>query len=271
MATACIHIVVPLCRFLLPAALLLLGVAQAHAGLVLHYAFDETSGTSAADSSGNGNTGTLTGMTGTEWTTGKVGGALAFDGTNDYVQAIGYKGVTGGNARSVALWIKTSTPSRGLYDWGSTSGAGENAGRFTGGILIAEYMNGNKWPTSETIIDGQWHHLVVTLPLNGIISDTMAYVDGVAAVPTTSGSSGTVSTSLAQDVIVGARFNVTTYFQGEIDDFRIYDHALSASEVSALASSGAPEPAATFAFLGLLTAFGLGFREWRAHRKAKVA
>jgi hypothetical protein len=258
-------------RFLLPAVLLLFAT-QTHAGLVLHYAFDETSGTTAADSSGSGNTGTLTNMTGSEWTTGQVGGGLSFDGTDDYVQAIGYKGVTGRNARSIALWIKTSTPSRGLYDWGSTSGAGENAGRFTGGILIAEYMNGNKWPTSETIIDGQWHHLVVTLPLNGIISDTMAYVDGVAAVPTTSGSSGTVSTSLAQDVIVGARFNVTTYFQGEIDDFRIYDHALSASEVSALAAgAGAPEPAETFAFLGLLTAAGLGFREWRFRRKAKAA
>jgi hypothetical protein len=179
-----------------------------------------------------------------EWTTGKVGGAHSFDGTNDYVQAIGYKGVTGGNACSVALLFKTSTPSRGLYDWGSTSGAGENAGRFTGRILITEYMNGNKWSTSETIIDGQWHHLVVTLPLNGIIRDTMAYVDGVEAVPTNNGGLSNVNMSSAQDVIVGARFNVTTYFQGEIDDFRIYDHALSPSEVSDLAAA-APEPAET--------------------------
>jgi hypothetical protein len=66
MATSCIHILVTLCRFLLPAALLLFGVAQAHAGLVLHYTFDETSGTTATDSSGSGNTGTLTNMSGTE-------------------------------------------------------------------------------------------------------------------------------------------------------------------------------------------------------------
>ena len=98
-----------LCRRLLfPVTLLLLCVAQAHAGLVLHYAFDETSGTTAADSSGSGNTGTLNGMTGAEWTTGKIGGALSFDGTNDYVEAIGYKGITGTGARTVALWFKTS-------------------------------------------------------------------------------------------------------------------------------------------------------------------
>jgi hypothetical protein len=268
MSISCLHLFALLRRFLLPAALLL-GVAQAQAGLVLHYKFDETSGTTVADSSGSGNTGTLTNMTGSEWTTGSVGGGLSFDGTDDYVQAIGYKGVTGRNARSIALWIKTSTPSRGLYDWGSTTGPGENAGRFAGGLLIAEYMNGNKWPHTETVIDGQWHHMVVTLPLNGIISDTLAYVDGVEAVPNTSGQAGTVNTVSAQDVIVGARFNSTTYFQGEIDDFRIYDHALSASEVSALYSGGgAPEPAETFAFLGLLTTAGLGFREWRARRKA---
>ena len=54
----------------------------------------------------------------------------------------------------------------------------------------------------------------------------------------------------------------------------MYDHALSASEVSALAAgggAGAPEPAETFAFLGLLTAFGIGYREWRSRRKAKAA
>ena len=63
------------------------------------------------------------------------------------------------------------------------------------------------------------------------------------------------------------------YFQGSLDDLRFYDSALSASEVSALymAGTGAPEPAETFAFLGLLTAFGLGFREWRSRRKAKAA
>jgi hypothetical protein len=38
-----------------------------------------------------------------------------------------------------------------------------------------------------------------------------------------------------------------------------------------MGGAGAPEPAETFAFLGLLSAAGLGFREWRSRRKAKVA
>src|SRR3989338_4761919 len=52
-------------------------------GLVAGYAFDEGSGTTATDTSGNNNSGTLT--NGPAWSTGQYGGALSFDGTNDYV------------------------------------------------------------------------------------------------------------------------------------------------------------------------------------------
>src|SRR5262245_24176096 len=56
---------------------------SAVAGLVGAYAFDEGSGTTVADLSGNGNTGTLNGAT---WTTaGRFGKALAFNGTSSYV------------------------------------------------------------------------------------------------------------------------------------------------------------------------------------------
>ena len=54
-----------------------------------HWKLDEAAGTTAADSSGNGNHGTLTNMAGTEWTTGQVDGALEFDGNNDYITGIG--------------------------------------------------------------------------------------------------------------------------------------------------------------------------------------
>jgi hypothetical protein len=62
-------------RLLLPTTLLL-GVAKAEAGLIAHYKFDETSGTTASDSSSNNFPGSMSGMTGSQWTTGKIGGAL---------------------------------------------------------------------------------------------------------------------------------------------------------------------------------------------------
>jgi hypothetical protein len=109
-----------------------------------------------------------------------------------------------------------------------------------------------------------WHHIAATydgsnkiLYLNGSIDGT-----GSGSLSTTSGNG---------EVGRQADFN-NNFFDGVVDDVRIYDSALSASEVSALASSSsASEPAETFAFLGLLTTAGLGFREWRDRRKAKAA
>ena len=64
-------------------ALARVGPASAQTGLVAAYGFDQGSGTTAADASGNANTGTLSGPT---WNAaGRYGGALAFDGTNDWV------------------------------------------------------------------------------------------------------------------------------------------------------------------------------------------
>ena len=55
-------------------------------GLVGYWTFDEGSGTTAVDSSGNGNTGTLNGsMTGNDWVPGKYGSSLDFDGSDDYI------------------------------------------------------------------------------------------------------------------------------------------------------------------------------------------
>ena len=86
---------------------LLLGVGQVHAVLVLHYAFDETSGTTAADSSGSGNTGTLHRGGSTPWVSGRIGNALSIDSvTNGYVRATGYKGVTGTNAPAWRIGLR---------------------------------------------------------------------------------------------------------------------------------------------------------------------
>src|SRR3989338_5705843 len=62
-------------------------VASLTTGLVGHWKFDEGTGLSAGDSSGNNNTGTL--VNGPTWTTGKIGQALNFDGVDDYVKIPG--------------------------------------------------------------------------------------------------------------------------------------------------------------------------------------
>jgi hypothetical protein len=69
------------------------------------WALDETSGTSAAEVSGDAPAGTLTNFTGTPWTSGEVGGGLRFDGVDDYVQI----GAAGSGIQSLVFWIDASS------------------------------------------------------------------------------------------------------------------------------------------------------------------
>ncbi len=271
MATSCLNLLVLLRRFLLPVAVLL-GVAQSHAGLLLHYKFDETSGTIANDSSGNGNRGWLINMTGSEWSTGRVGGALDFDGSNDYVQLASVPNslITNMGDVTFAAWI---------YRKGTNTNYGEIfvsqnilsfSIRHSDNKLHFNLGDGAGWVGSvnsgSTIPMNQWVHVAATR--SG--SDTKVYVDGVLEGSDTNNGSGIPPYAFA----LGAKAGFFNRFTGLIDEARMYDHALSASEISALASmggSGAPEPAEIFAFLGLLTACGLGYREWRFRRKAKAA
>ena len=76
-------------------------------GLVGYWKFDEGTGTQALDSSGNSNTGTLT--NGPTWTSGKVGNAIQFDGSNDYVNCgTGSKLNFGAGDFTLSSYIKTS-------------------------------------------------------------------------------------------------------------------------------------------------------------------
>lgn len=251
---------------------LLLGVGQVHAGQVLHYAFDETSGTTAADSSGSGNTGTLHRGGLTPWVSGRIGNALSIDSvTNGYVRATGYKGVTGTNARSLAYWTKTTAPN--TYDfavhWGASGSAAQVWASTSGGRALMEYSGVGVGNAGPIITDDVWHHVAFASAAGAMSSQTKVYVDG-NLITGTGGNSVVINTGSTSDVFIGTDSGFGARYEGLLDDVRIYDHELSAGEVATLAAMGAsaaPEPAETFAFLGLLTAFGLGFREWRSRRR----
>ena len=129
------------------------------------------------------------------------------------------------------------------------------------------------WPST-------WKHLVLARPSG--LNLMNIYVDG-SLIHTENISSTVVSVDPnglwigGDQDSVGGGFSSGQQFDGLMDDFRIYNHELSASEVSDLYSGSAggagtaPEPASVFASLGLLSAAGLGFREWRSRRKTKAA
>jgi hypothetical protein len=209
-------------------------------GLLSHLALDEGSGTSAADSSGNGNAGTL--VNGAAWAAGRSGQAVTVDGVDDFVSVTHMPGLDA-LPLTLSAWFKTTTAAgvRGLvnkYVAGSFNGYQLF---FNDGVLCAWYLrdsgnyvydgSGCTLGTSGTN-DGLWHHVAFVVDSQG----GRLYVDGVqrAAQPWT-GAAGPVTTT--QDVRLGhypGAFGGAEYLAGTIDDVRLYGRALSGAEVADL-------------------------------------
>ncbi len=201
--------------------------------------FEEGGGTIAADSSGNNNNGTL--MNGPTWTTGQVGGALSFDGSDDYVDLAGlglnnpslYGGTNG--AMSFAFWVKPTRTSGISYD---------SIARRIGGFhylaimsdsdrrlraMVADVINHvNYWPDSNSQLPlNGWTHVVFVLE-GGV--GYKFYFNG--KLDTSVSESKIGITDYGSDSAIGAQSSGSSnFFSGLIDEVRIYNRALSAEEI----------------------------------------
>src|SRR5713226_1960724 len=117
------------------------GVVQAApTGLVAAYAFNEGSGSTATDSSGNGNTGTISGAT---WTTsGRFGGALSFNGANSWVTVNDAASLDLTTGVTLEAWVKLST----LTGWQATV-----IKERPGGLSYALYANTDRNVPAGTV------------------------------------------------------------------------------------------------------------------------
>lgn len=219
-------------------------------GLVARWKLDEVSGLTAADSAASYD-GTLIQMSGNEWLGGILGGALEFDGSNDYI-ATDYTGVGGSHSRTVAFWVKsTSTLDHGIVAWGSNS-SGEKWHIFLnpegepgtrGGIRTD--ADGGYVIGSTNLADDSWHHVASVFEEDGSpdVTDVLHYVDGVLETSSASSSQAvnTINDAEAWDVTiarkkVGIQEQYFMHFEGFVDDVRIYNIALNSEEVAVLAN-----------------------------------
>ncbi len=207
--------------------------------LVVWYGFDETSGTTAYDSSGNGRNASL--INGPTWVAGRTGNGVDLDGSNDYVSmpsAI----VSTLYDFTIAAWVRldaVSTWSR-IFDFGTGTTrnmflairSGSGTIRFaitTNGNGAEQQINGN-----AALTTGSWQHVAVTLSGNlGIL-----YVNGTEV-----GRNGNMTlrpASLGNTALnyIGRSQYADPYLDGRVDNFRIYNRALSAAEIGGLYTTG---------------------------------
>ncbi|GIJ50226.1 hypothetical protein Val02_71120 [Virgisporangium aliadipatigenens] len=209
--------------------------AAADPQLVAAYGFD-TAATATLDASGNGHTGTLEGAA---WAAGGAfGGALSFDGTDDRVVVPGDSGLDLAAGFTLAAWVK---PGGGdgwrtvlLRERGDGLAYGLYAGSEFGGPDAALNTGGSdvNLGTEGALPVGAWSHLAATYdPAVGL----KLYVDGVLAAEVE--EHGTPAADGAGDLSIGGNAVWGEYFQGLIDEVRVWDGPLAANAVALLPDS----------------------------------
>jgi hypothetical protein len=217
-------------------------------GMVLYFPFSENTGTATIDRSQIGFTGTLT--NGTTWGNGILGYGVILDGTNDYISvAANTINVSFGTNMSYSMWINVSsltsktrqylvdlrgdgggsgTSSYFLFDY-----AGTDMVTFTVGNSGLEVISSNVgMPT------GVWHHVAATR--SG--STWKIYLNGVEVKSGTSNSTAlTLTNTFRIGTYSGAGAGAEYYFQGSMDEVKIYKRTLSANEISLQYYEGVPE------------------------------
>jgi len=230
-------------------------------GLAAYWTFDgkDMAKGVATDMSGNGNNGNLVNAaTSTQYVTGKIGQALAFNGTNQYLKMADLNEST--TNLSVFLWTKNTDTAHGNdffaghYQtttnnrmWGmefaNTAWAGSPTGNELSVIMSDDGTINNTsikayWVSGISINDGYWHQVGFTWN-NGTL---LLYIDGIPRTATkqfdTSFSTLFNSNSSVSIGAANPDASPVSFLKGSIDDVRVYNRALSAQEVMELYNMG---------------------------------
>ena len=151
---------------------------------------------------------------------------------NSPISVTGYKGVSGDQARTVGLWVKTSSATGKLVQWGSNKQGKRWWVQLSGG-KPAVLVHGASTTSSQNINDGQWHHVAVT-STDSSFSNVKIYIDGLLdSDQKYHNSTLEMNTAKGGDVLIGKDFI------GQLDDIVVHNTALSAGNVAYAASAEA--------------------------------
>jgi hypothetical protein len=212
-------------------------------GLVGHWSFDDRNGTIATDSGGLGNHGELESMDATtSWASGRVGGAVAFDGVDDRI-SIDRLHATGYDASTVSVWVRPNADTGYQYLLDTKV---DNSSRMIIRLHEAkslevyykhgEFTPGQYWARPEVdLAFDQWAHLGVTTSRED--KKVRIYVNGQLRQAIS--FNGVYPALLSDGFYLGSNKERTNHwFGGEMDELRVYDRALSANEINQLFLQG---------------------------------
>jgi flagellar biosynthesis chaperone FliJ len=229
-------------------------------GLIAYYPFTGN----AADSSGNGNNGTVNGATLTTDRFGKLNCAYSFNGVSNYIGLPVLTSLENSSKMTFSTWIKTNyvfpadSISHTAYifsQWDSTvtvnqsNDVGLNIGVWSTGAYTTAFLSGTQIVTNGNLISANtWANLIIVYDgtqsnlsqrlavyINGVFS---AYV-GNSNVPAMIGNLAdrtVIGAVIGTNLAVGHPNTIGYYYSGQLDDIRIYNRTLSTQEIQYIAS-----------------------------------
>ncbi|MBI5217863.1 MAG: hypothetical protein HY958_02920 [Bacteroidia bacterium] len=194
----------------------------------------------ANDESGNGNNGTVNGAALTTDRFGNTGKAYNFDGVNNYIEIADNQVFHSLNQITLSVWFKANDSTNAWVKligkhYNASSGSfyliwEHNYVRFS---AITSFQYGGI--VSGNLVDGNWHHAI------GVYDGSLMslYIDGLLV--NSSANFGTINET-NDALTIGRSESWNEYYNGLIDDIRIYNRALTPAEITALYYEGAPAP-----------------------------
>jgi len=197
---------------------------------------DEGEGTMVADWSGYYNHGTL--INGPQWVTGQIGGALQFDGVDDYVELPIGSLVSTLSSSTLTIWVNFSNDGDAWQDIFNIGTGTDNyiylsprvGDNMDQPMYVEIAANGGAitgLSASSGILASGWHHVAVVIEPNNL----QLYLDGQDVGSTLSSYSLSDLGVTTQNWLGRPRWPNDAYFMGSLDDFQIYDYGLMQAEI----------------------------------------
>lgn len=212
-------------------------------GLVAYYSCDQSSGPTLIDQSGDQDATLRSGGTGGasgaySFSTGKVGQAVSFTVANKGYASLPADLLNGACEVTIATWVYlNSNPNwQRVWDFGRDSTSyvfltSNNGGQRLKFAISVDGMDGESSVTTDGLPLGTWKHVALVLNSSGatIFVDGQQKANNPAIVlrPADLGNS-------LRNYIGRSQFSADPYLDGKIDEFRVYNRALSAQEIQAL-------------------------------------
>jgi hypothetical protein len=224
------------------------------AGLVVYWPCEGADGNNLQDRSGSGNNGQIITASsgGFRFESGKIGNGLTLSQAQSAYISLGAQPFKGTHALTIATWIKPGnlTTWQRLFDIGVNANLSQNAGTGTAYFsLVLKDLNGKIGLTStkdgyssskilnaDGLPSGVWKHIAIVASDGG----ATIYIDGSSVATTATllppGALGNIDYAF----IGKSQFSVDPLIDAELDEFRVYNRALSADEIRALFEYAGP-------------------------------